>query len=108
MAVYMTQFSYTAEAWAALLKNPTDRTIGLRNLVEKMGGKLLDFYYSFGDQDGIAIMEIPDEATAAACVLAVTASGHLKGTKTTQLLTVEQAVGAMRTAGEQVYAAPEG
>ena len=46
MAVYMTQFSYTAEAWAALVKNPADRTGGLKNLVEKMGGKLLHFYYS--------------------------------------------------------------
>ena len=108
MAVYMTQFSYTAEAWAALIKNPADRTVGLKNLVEKMGGKLLHFYYSFGDQDGVAIMEMPDEGTAAACVLAVIASGHLTGTKTTQLLTVEQAVEAMGKAGEQVYAAPEG
>jgi uncharacterized protein with GYD domain len=108
MAVYMTQFSYTPEAWAALIKNPADRTVGLKNLVEKMGGELLDFYYSFGDQDGVAIMEIPDASTAAACVLAVTASGHLRGTKTTQLLTVEEAVKAMSSAGEQVYAAPEG
>ena len=104
----MTQFSYTTEAWAALIKNPADRTVGLKNLVEKMGGKLLDFYYSFGDQDGVAIMEMPDEGKAAACVLAVTASGHLRGTKTTQLLTVEEAVKAMGSAGEQVYAGPEG
>jgi len=108
MAIYMTQFSYTAEAWAALVKNPADRTPGLKNLLEKMGGKLLHFYYSFGDQDGVAIMEIPDEATAAACVLTVVASGHIKGTKTTQLLTVEQAVEAMGKAGAQTYAAPEG
>ena len=80
----------------------------VHNLVEKMGGKLLDFYYSFGDQDGVAIMEMPDEGKAAACVLAVTASGHLRGTKTTQLLTVEEAVKAMGSAGEQVYAGPEG
>ena len=90
-----------------LIKNPADRTVGLKNLLEKMGGKLIDFYYSFGDQDGVAIMEIPDESTAAACVLAVVSSGHIKSTKTTQLLTVEQAVKAMGMAGEQVYAAPE-
>ena len=72
-----------------------------------MGGKLLHFYYSFGDQDGIAITEAPDDTTTAAIVLAVIAPGHLKGTKTTQLLTVEQAVEAMGKAGAQVYAAPE-
>ena len=73
-----------------------------------MGGKLLHLYYSLGDQDGIAIMELPGETAAAAGVLAVVASGHIKGTKTTQLLTVEQAVEAMGTAGAQVYTAPEG
>ena len=30
MALYMTQFAYTAEAWAALAKNPQDRSIPLR------------------------------------------------------------------------------
>lgn len=108
MALYMTQFSYTSEAWAALIKNPADRTVGLKALVEKMGGKLLHLYYSFGDQDGIAILEAPDEITAAGVVLAAVAPGHLKSTKTTQLLTVEQAVDAMGKAGAQVYAAPEG
>ena len=108
MALYMTQFSYTAEAWAALVKNPADRSVGVKTLLEKMGGKLHHLYYSFGDQDGIVIMEAPDETTAAAVALAVVARGHLKGTKTTQLLTVEQAVEAMGKASAQVYAGPEG
>jgi len=30
MALYMAQFAYTAEAWAALAKNPQDRSIPLR------------------------------------------------------------------------------
>ena len=107
MAIYMSQFSYTPEAWAAMVKNPADRSVGLKTLLEKLGGKLLHLYNCFGDHDGIAIMEVPDETTMAAIVLAVTTPGHLKAIKTTQLLTVEQSLEAMGKAGAQAYAGPE-
>lgn len=32
MGTYMTQFSYTSQAWAALIKNPEDRAEALRGL----------------------------------------------------------------------------
>jgi uncharacterized protein with GYD domain len=104
----MTQFSYTREACAALVKNPEDRTAGLKAMVEKLGGRHVCLYYCFGDYDGIAIGEYPDETTAAAAILAVIGAGHLKATKTTQLLTVEQAMEAMRKASSLAYAAPKG
>ncbi|MDQ3658361.1 MAG: GYD domain-containing protein, partial [Actinomycetota bacterium] len=62
MALYMTQFSYTSEAWAALASNPEDRSEAIRALVESMGGQLVSFYYSFGEYDGVAIYEVPDES----------------------------------------------
>ena len=34
-----------------------------------MGGRLLSFYYSFGEYDVLVIYEAPDESTAAAIVL---------------------------------------
>ena len=37
MPHYMTQFSYTAEAVAAMIKKPQDRSVGLREAVEKLG-----------------------------------------------------------------------
>ena len=70
MALYMTQFSYTPEAWAALLRNPVDRSEALGRLAEQLGGKLVSLYYAFGDYDGVFIGEAPDDATAAAIVLA--------------------------------------
>ena len=51
-------------------------------------------------------MEAPDETTAAAVSLAVTSPGHLKAVKTTPLLSVEQAMEAMRKAGSQTYRGP--
>lgn len=108
MPLYMTQFSYAPEAWAALVKNPTDRSAPLRALFEKLGGRLIDVYYCFGEYDGVAIGELPDNNTSMAGVLAAVAPGHLKATKTTVLFTVEEAMEAMAKAGSIVYPAPEG
>ena len=44
MATYMTQFSYTPEAWASLAKNPEDRGKAFASLAEKLGGKMHNFY----------------------------------------------------------------
>jgi uncharacterized protein with GYD domain len=106
MAVYMTQFAYTPEAWAALLKHPEDRSRVLGEHLERMGGRLICFYYAFSEYDGIAIFEAPDETTAAAALLAVIAPGHDKAVKTTALLTVEQAMAGMRRAGQIKYRPP--
>ena len=83
MATYMTQFSYTTEAWAALTKKPEDRGKIFAALVEKLGGRLLNIYYCFGEYDGIVIVDFPDDTSTVAAVLAAIAPGHLKATKTT-------------------------
>lgn len=106
MPHYMTQFTYTTEAWAALAKDPQNREEVLRSLVEELGGRLLVFYYAFGEYDGVFITEMPDETTVAAAVLAVISPGHVKSIKTTVLLTTEQTLKAMREAGKQSYQAP--
>ena len=106
MGIYMTQFSYTPEAWAALVRNPANRKEGLAALMQNVGGRLIELYYCFGDYDGVALFEAPDETTAVAGLLAVVAPGHLKAIKTTVLMTVPQAMEAMRKAGAQSYSAP--
>ena len=106
MPVYMTQFAYTPEAWAALLRYPEDRSRVLGEHLARVGGRLLGFYYAFSEYDGVAIFEAPDETTAAAALLAVVAPGHDRAIKTTALLTVEQVLAAMRQAGGLRYRPP--
>ena len=106
MPTYMTQFAYTPEAWAALVKRPEDRSQVLGQLLESAGGKLLCFYYAFSDYDGVFIFEAPDETAAAGALLAVFGPGHNKAIKTTQLLTVPQALEAMKRASGVRYRAP--
>lgn len=106
MPLYMTQFAYSSEAWNRLAQNPEDRSEVLGALPENMGGRLLSFYYSFGEYDGVFIWEAPDEGTAAATILAALSPGHVKAIKTTALLSVEDAMEGMRKAGEQTYRGP--
>ena len=106
MPLYMTQFAYTPEAWAALVDNPEDRSIPVRQLAESMGGRLVSWYLSFGEYDGLLIFEAPDDASAGAAVLAAAKRGHLRATKTTPLFTAEESMEIMRRAGGTVFRAP--
>jgi uncharacterized protein with GYD domain len=106
MPLYMTQFSYTPEAWKALVKAPEDRGKVFGELVEKMGGRLVAMYYSTGEWDGLLIYEAPDEVAAAATVFSAVSPGHIKGTRTTLLLSVEDAMRAMADARAGVYPPP--
>jgi uncharacterized protein with GYD domain len=106
MPHYMTQFAYTQEAWATLAANPEDRSSPVRELLETMGGRLVSWYLSFGEYDGLAIYEAPDDATAGALVVAAARPGHFRATKTTPLFTAEESVEMMRRAGGTAYRAP--
>ena len=106
MPHYMTQFAYTAEAWAALTSNPTDRSSAVSALAQKLGCRLLSLYYHFGEYDGVLILDAPDDTTAMAVVMAATTPGHLKATKTTRLMTPSEAVASMRKAQGASYEAP--
>lgn len=108
MPTYMIQFAYTADAWATLAKNPQDRSEGVGALAKKLGGRMLSMYYSFGEYDGVVITELPDDVAAAAVAIAATTPGHLKSIRTTPLLTLTEAMDAMRKAGAANYQAPKG
>ncbi len=107
MPLYMMQFAYTSDAWKALVKKPEDRGKVFGELVEKMGGRLVSMYYCMGEYDGLVIYEAPDEATAAATVLSAVSPGHLKTTKTTVLLSVEDTMKAMNKANAEAYPGPK-
>ncbi|MEW6636523.1 MAG: GYD domain-containing protein [Actinomycetota bacterium] len=107
MGLYMTQFSYTAEAWKALVKEPEDRAAVFAEHAGKLGGRMHALYYCMGEYDGVVIYEAPDEETAAAIVFTAVSPGHLKETKTTPLMTVEQTMRAMEKARGEAYPGPK-
>ena len=71
MALYLSRFSYTTDAKKALLNQPQDRSAAAREMAESLGGKLLGFWYAFGEFDGVFLMEAPDNASAVAVGMAV-------------------------------------
>jgi uncharacterized protein with GYD domain len=103
VASYLLQLSYTAEAWAAMIKHPQNRAEAVRKAVEKLGGEVGAFWAAFGDCDLIGILEMPDNVSAAAFALAVAAGGACRNVKTTPLLSMEEAIEAMKKAGKSGY-----
>ena len=91
-----------------MIRNPQDRAAAVRPVVENLGGKLISLDYAFGDYDVVAIIEAPDNVTMAALAMAVGAGGALKDFKTTVLLSMEEAMEAMRKAGGAGYRPPGG
>ncbi|HEY2995138.1 MAG TPA: GYD domain-containing protein [Methylomirabilota bacterium] len=106
MALYMAQFAYTADAWAALTKHPENRTAAVQALAQKLGCRLEALYYSFGEYDGFVILEAPDETTVTAFILAALAPGHIRATRTTPLMRPDQVVEALKKAGTATFKGP--
>ncbi len=106
MPLYLGRFSYTTDAMKALLSQPQDRSAAAREVAESLGGKLLGFWYAFGEFDGVFLMEAPDNASAAALAMAVGAGGALSEVETTVLLDMDEAQDAMRKAAAATYRPP--
>lgn len=107
MAMYMVQFAYADQARAALTQHPQDYTIPSKDLIEKLGGKMIQMYYCFGEYDGLVIFEAPDDISASAVSLSSLAAGHLKVNKITKLFTADEMILAMKKAGEIAYPGPK-
>jgi uncharacterized protein with GYD domain len=106
MPQYLVQVGYTPEAWAAMAKEPQDRIERVRPAVEKLGGKLEQGWFCWGEYDLVAILDMPDEETMAAASIAFAAGGALKSMRTTPLLSMAQGVKAMEKAGGVAYRPP--
>lgn len=99
MPFYMFQGRYTTDSLKAMVKDPQDREAAARALIEAIGGKLHSFFFCFGTEDVVAIIEAPDDEAMAAGALVVGASGSMSGGGTTKLMTSSEAMKAMKAAG---------
>jgi uncharacterized protein with GYD domain len=108
MAHYLLQVVYTSEAWANMLKNPQDRIEVVSKAVQKLGGSVVGGWLSFGEYDTIAVLQMPDNATAAGFSIAVAAGGACKSVKTTPLLSAEEGMEAAKKATKAGYTPPKG
>ena len=108
MPLFLTQVSYTDQAWQSLVSNPQNRADALRPVLEKLGGRIVNSWFAFGDYDVILVSELPSNASAAALAIAVSAGGACKTVKTTPLMEVAEGLEALKLAATSGYRVPAG
>src|ERR1700733_6714406 len=98
MPHYLHQVSYSREGWQALIAQPQDRIAAVTEAIEKLGGRVKDSYFAFGDYDVVVITEMPDNVSAAGISIAFAGGGACKSVHTTPLLSREEAQKAVLNA----------
>jgi uncharacterized protein with GYD domain len=73
-----------------MLEGGSRRHAAVRQAVASLGGTLEAYYFTFGTNDVLGIVELPDNSTAAALSLAFSAGGAVSAVATTPLLAPEE------------------
>jgi uncharacterized protein with GYD domain len=90
MAKFLVRATMTHEGVQGLLKEGgSKRREAVADMVKGVGGSLEAFYFAFGADDVFTILEFPDDVTAAAASLTVSATGVVH-TEVVKLLTPEE------------------
>ena len=101
MAKYLFQGSYSSQGVEGLVEDGgSGRVAAATAAVESMGGSVEAFYFQFGRDDALLLVDLPSNADAAALSLAVAASGLVRG-RMTPLLTpteIDEATGKVKGA----------
>ncbi len=106
MPKYLVEASYTVDGVKGLLKEGgSSRRTAIENAAKALGGSVDCFYFVFGDDDVIVVLDLPDNTTAAAFSLAVSAAGAASSSVRV-LITPEEIDKATRQTVE--YRAPAG
>src|SRR5215208_8328641 len=94
MPLYLGRFRYSTDAVKALVSSPQDRSAAAREAAESLGGKLLGFWFTFGEYVGAFLAEMPDNASSAALAMAGGAGGAVH-IETTVIMDMDEAQDAM-------------
>ena len=106
MALYALQTAYAPVGWAALLKDPQNRMEAVKPVVQRLGGSVVDGWLTFGDYDVLVICQLPDNVSATALSMAISAGGAVKSVKTTPLVTFDEGLEALKKAKDAGYPPP--
>ncbi|MEU0368819.1 GYD domain-containing protein [Streptomyces sp. NPDC006283] len=97
MPKYLVQATYTAEGMKGLLaEGGSGRKAAVEQVLTSCGGTLEWMYFALGERDLYAVIDLPDEVTMAATVMAVRATGTVLSTAV-PLLSVADIDAAART-----------
>lgn len=106
MPHYLLTGSYTGDGARALLsEGGSSRKAQATALVKSLGGTVECFYFAYGSDDVVCIMEMPDGAAATAASLTVSSSGKVS-VKLTPLITAEEVDSASKLSKGATYRPP--
>ena len=90
MAKYLVIVNYKADGIRGIVdKGGSARRDVAAQLASSLGGSLESFYFAFGGDDAYAVVDLPDNVSAAALGLTVSGSGAVSA-RTVVLLTPEE------------------
>ena len=82
MPTFITYASYSHSGIKGLVDKPADRSVAIKGLIEKAGGKFIALYMTTGSNDVVLIFDVPDGSDAVAVGMAAAASGSLSKIET--------------------------
>ena len=89
MPKYLVQGSYTDQGLKGLMKvGGSKRRAMVEQLAKEMGGTLEAFYFAFGSDDFVIVLDLPSNIDMAATSIVAQASGTVKS-RVTVLMTPE-------------------
>ena len=104
MPKYLFKVKLTPDGLKGLLREGASaRREVVARMVEGLGGRVETMYWAFGDDDVYVTAELPDNTSAAAMGLVVSAAGGVR-TSTVVLLSADEIDGAVRQ--QVAYRAP--
>jgi uncharacterized protein with GYD domain len=90
MPKYLFSARYTMEGVKGVIKDGgSKRRDAADQALKSVGGRLESFYFAFGEDDALGVVELPDQASAVALSATINASGTVM-IKLTPLVTVEE------------------
>jgi uncharacterized protein with GYD domain len=100
MPIYITQGRYTRDAVKGMIVKPEDRADAVGRAVSKAGGRLLGYYFTFGEYDFLSVVDMPSDVQMAAVLLAAASGGGATDLHTTVAMTSVEAKGAFAAAAD--------
>jgi uncharacterized protein with GYD domain len=106
MPKYLVEVKYTLDGIKGVkAEGGSARVVAAKAAIEEQGGKVEAFYFAFGDNDAYVLVDMPDNVSAAAVGLIVSAAGGVT-TRTVVLLSADEIDAAAKR--QTLYRPPGG
>jgi uncharacterized protein with GYD domain len=75
MSFYIILWNYTEQGIKNVKDSPKRVNI-YKSMLENAGGKLIETYYTFGQYDGVSLVEAPNDEALMSCMLSIGSLGN--------------------------------